>query len=266
MKLRILGACLYAFGLILVAGCGEPEPAIPAAAQDINPYIKAEDRLIHAIEKENVAAVTEALNTGSDPNSPGSGELPPLEVAASRGFVEAGKLLLAKGAEIDQVPVTKVPGENGEMVERRGNAALHTAVATGQIEFVKWLIENKADVNLRNGRDSTPLDIAKNSADMLKAREELAKDPEIIADIAGRMTKTQELIKLLEEQGAKTTQDFEAKKLEDIKGGGIIGSLPPEIRGVTVGPKEPDKKKIEPVPAPDSPQPEAPAPRPLSVP
>jgi ankyrin repeat protein len=266
MKMRILGACITALAAAIVAGCTDPEPAIPAAAQDINPYIKAEDRLIHAIEKGNVAAVEEALNTGSDPNSPGSGALPPLEVAASFGFIEAGQKLLAKGADIDRVAVTKVRGKDGEPIERRGNAPLHTAVQTGQIEFVKWLLDNKADINVRNGRNSTPLDVAMNSAEMLKSREELAKEPEIVADIAARTAKTQEVIKLLEERGAKTTQDFEAKKLEEIKGGGIIGRLPPEIRGTTISPKPVEKPKLESEPRLDERPAEAPVPSPLSVP
>jgi len=212
-------------------GCTEPEPPVPQGAQNIELLIKPEDRLIHAIEKGDLAAVEQALQTGSDPNSPGTEDLPPLEVAARHGFVDAGRALLAHHAEIDRVPTIKAQGEKGEIVQRRGNSALHTAVATGQVEFVRFLIASKADVNIRNGRDTTPLDIAKNSAEMLKRIEDQTTSPESIASIAEKLATTNTLIAILEENGGQTTQDVEAKKLKEINSGGILGRLPPEIRG-----------------------------------
>ena len=237
MKQRQLGAWSLIIVFGLSAGCTEPEPAIPPAAKNIDLLIKPEDRLTHAIEKGDLSAVEQALQSGSDPNSPGSEEFRPLEVAARHGFVEAGRALLAHHAEIDRVPMIKTRGEDGKMIERRGNSAVHTAVATGQVEFVKFLIENKADINVRNGRDTTPLDIAKNSAEMLKSIENEAGTPERIASITEKLAKTNVLITLLEEHGGKTTQDFEAKKLEAINSGGIIGRLPAELRGAVVEPK-----------------------------
>ena len=254
MKLRILKAWSPLIVLVLAAGCTEPEPAVPAAAKNIDLLIKPEDRLIHAIEKGDLSAVEQTLQTGSDPNSPGSGELPPLEVAARHGFVEAGQALLAHHAEIDRVPLVKTRGEDGKMVERRGNSALHTAVAMGQVEFVKFLIENKADINVRNGRDTTPLDIAKNSAEMLKSIENEAGSAERIASITEKLAKTNVLITLLEEHGGKTTQEFEAKKLEAINSGGIIGRLPAELRHATGVPKASKKPFVEPDPSPQQPE------------
>ncbi|MCE9551812.1 MAG: ankyrin repeat domain-containing protein [Planctomycetes bacterium] len=231
MKQRKLGAWSLIVILALAAGCTEPETAVPPAAKNIDLLIKPEDRLVHAIEKGDLSAVEQALTTGSDPNSPGSDELPPLEVAARHGFVDAGRALLAHQADIDRVPIVKTREEDGKMIQRRGNSALHTAVATGQVEFVKFLIDNKADINVRNGRDTTPLDIAKNSAEVLKSIQTEASSPERIASITERLSKTNALITLLEEHGGKTTQDFEAKKLEEINGGGILGRLPAELRG-----------------------------------
>lgn len=259
MKTRSLGAWCPLIVLAAALGCTDPEPVVPPAAKNIDLLIKPEDRLIHAIEKGDLSAVEQALKTGSDPNSPGSDSQPPLEVAARHGFVEAGRALLANQADIDKVPIVKVRGDDGKLVERRGNSALHTAVATGQVEFVKLLIENKVDINIRNGRDTTPLDIAKNSAEMLKSIENEASSPERIASITEKLAKTNVLITLLEENGGKTTQDFEAKKLEEINGGGILGRLPAELRGQTGGSKtskvplgesDSSTKKIEAVPSP----------------
>ncbi|MSQ97508.1 MAG: ankyrin repeat domain-containing protein [Gemmataceae bacterium] len=254
MKQRKLGAWSLIIILALATGCTDPEPAIPPAAKNIDLLIKPEDRLIHAIEKGDLSAVEQALKTGSDPNSPGSEEFLPLEVAARHGFVDAGRALLAHHADIDRVPMVKTRGEDGKLVERRGNSALHTAVATGQVEFVKFLIENKADVNVRNGRDTTPLDIAKNSEEMLKGIENEASTPERIASITEKLAKTNVLITLLEEHGGKRTQDFETKKLEEINGGGIIGRLPVELRQSTGEPKAPKNPAGNPGASPKQPE------------
>ena len=237
---------MFALTLALAAGCSDSPPAAPPAAQTIDSFVKPEDRLIRALEKQDLQAVKEALAAGIDPNNPGTGKLTPLEFAASKGFVDGGKALLAHHVDINGAAIVKERGEDGKMVDRRGNAALHTAVAYGQVDFVKMLIEQKADVNIRNGRGLTPLDMAKSSEEALKGIEEgngtYTPSPDRLALIVEQRDKMSALVALLEEHGGLTTQDFEAKKLEEINSGGIIGELPEEIRLKPL-PRERDGKK-----------------------
>jgi ankyrin repeat protein len=67
-----------------------------------------------------------------------------LHYAASHGYVEIAKLLLAKGADV-----------NATISE--GDAPLHRAVWYGHKETAQLLLSNKADVDIRDGIGRTPL-------------------------------------------------------------------------------------------------------------
>jgi uncharacterized protein len=279
--LRLLAtAGLALLGFSVVGGCTSETPPPP---RDIGQLVKPEDRLIHAIETSDVNGVRTALATGCDPNSAGSGDMPPLHLAASRGFVEAGKLLLDGRADIDLMNVsndsasteknadkntaakngTDKGAENnaGNNPKRRGNTALHTAVMVGNADFVRMLIEHKADLNIRNARDMTPLDLAISQEGALKIAEEQAKDPDRIALVSEQSTKNQAVLAVLREHGARTTQDLEGKRLEDIKSGGILGRLPEQIKSrPESAPPRPLEKKLpieKPPPLEESPPPDS---------
>ena len=64
--------------------------------------------------------------------------------------IEGAKVLLANGADMN----AKLPGLNGAGVN---GTALHGAVAAINIDTVKFLVENKADVNAKDGSGDTPL-------------------------------------------------------------------------------------------------------------
>ena len=64
--------------------------------------------------------------------------------------IEGAKALLANGADMN----AKLPGLNGAGVN---GSALHGAVAAVNLDTVKFLIENKADVNAKDGLGDTPL-------------------------------------------------------------------------------------------------------------
>lgn len=96
----------------------------------------------------DLSAIKNALKNGADLNTldPQFG-IPPLGWAAIRGQTEAVKLLLEKGANINNK-------------HRDGSTALHGAAFLGRVETVKLLLEKGADINIRKNDGMTPMDVA----------------------------------------------------------------------------------------------------------
>lgn len=94
----------------------------------------------------NLASIKAALDSGSDLSGldPQFG-IDPLGWAALNGQTEAVKLLLERGANINNR-------------HKDGSTALHGAAFLGHIETVKLLIEKGADINARKHDGATPLD------------------------------------------------------------------------------------------------------------
>lgn len=89
------------------------------------------------------------LEAGLDANSPDPQFTTPLLRAVDSLWTDGARLLLQHGARVN-VPLSF-----------NGNTPLHLAVGHGSEVMVKLLLENKADVNLRNDKGETPLDLAK---------------------------------------------------------------------------------------------------------
>lgn len=96
----------------------------------------------------DLSAIKTALENGSDLNAldPQFG-IPPLGWAAINGQTAAVKLLLEKGANINNR-------------HRDGSTALHSAAFLGRIETVKLLLEKGADINARSNDGSLPINTA----------------------------------------------------------------------------------------------------------
>ena len=96
----------------------------------------------------DLSTIKTALDNGSDLNAldPQFG-LPPLGWAALHGQTEAVKLLLEKGANINNR-------------HRDGSTALHSAAFLGHVETVKLLLEKGADINARSNDGSLPTNSA----------------------------------------------------------------------------------------------------------
>ena len=96
----------------------------------------------------DLSAIKNALKKGADLNAldPQFG-IPPLGWAAISGQTEVVKLLLEKGAKIDDR-------------HRDGSTALHGAAFLGRVETVKLLLEKGADINIRKDDGMTPIDVA----------------------------------------------------------------------------------------------------------
>jgi len=96
----------------------------------------------------NTEAIKQQLLAGKDINAkePAGGSTP-LIVAATYGQIEAVRLLIEKGADIN----TK---------NNNGSTALHAAAFLAHPEIVKLLLDKGADVNARNNRGETAIYIA----------------------------------------------------------------------------------------------------------
>ncbi len=97
----------------------------------------------------DLSAIKNALENGSDLNAldPQFG-IPPLGWAAINGQTAVVKLLLEKGANINNR-------------HRDGSTALHSAAFLGHVETVKLLLEKGADINIRKDDGMRPIDVAK---------------------------------------------------------------------------------------------------------
>ncbi|KAI1842265.1 hypothetical protein JX265_006892 [Neoarthrinium moseri] len=83
-----------------------------------------------------------------------------LREASITGDVELVRLLLDKGADINEIPP-----ENGRpshwVTDERWGTPLHAAVYYDRVECVKFLLENGAAQDIRNPSGVTPLELAK---------------------------------------------------------------------------------------------------------
>ena len=124
----------------------DPPFAIPEDGDFMKEFLKStENTLAGAARDGNIKAIKQHIAKGADVNEVRF-EMPPLTWAVTTGQIEAAKLLLQHGADIN--------GRN-----RDGNTALHLAVFLGRAETAKLLIKNGADVNTRNGDGATPTDL-----------------------------------------------------------------------------------------------------------
>lgn len=101
-----------------------------------------------AIAEDNLEWLERLLAEGADVNAvKGEYKTTVLMEASVRGNLEAMKLLLEKGANID-------------MVDQDGWTALMGATVQGSLEPVKLLLEHGADVNAKNHNGDTALVMA----------------------------------------------------------------------------------------------------------
>lgn len=135
-----------------------------------------DDRLISAIEKGDMALVSQFLNSGLNPNKrllygtpltyaayagqteivelliehgadpalPDEGGSAPLLCAVQHTHIKTAKALLARGADLSNA-------------DRSGRTPLSIAAANGPPELVAWLLEQGADVHHKDQRGWQPL-------------------------------------------------------------------------------------------------------------
>ncbi|MDH3716684.1 MAG: ankyrin repeat domain-containing protein [Planctomycetota bacterium] len=219
--------------LILLVGCAEEDvvpPEIERKAAEMG------DPLLRAVEDNQVEAAIEALQNGADPNVPKEGELPPLHVAASHGYVEVAEVLIKQKADVNRLSTHPVEGPDGQVKIRPGRTPLHLAVTGNHLKLARLLIEHDAEVNTKNGHDMTPLDLATSKGQFLERLENDEIEPDRLAAITKDIGVNQSIRDLLVEHGAKTSEEIEAahldQRLKEDGGGGILGQINADVQRI----------------------------------
>ncbi len=125
-----------------------------------------ESELFAAIESHNNEAFEEVLSRGVNIEARSPNNCTPLMYAAATNNVEAAKILLERGAEVDAKGFTSRDGT-------ADSTALILAAETGSLELAELLIEKGADVNYINSFNRTALFWAykANKPEMIKLLE-----------------------------------------------------------------------------------------------
>lgn len=159
----VVSRCL-ALGASAEAGCSAaaPDGTSAALARQLQTLVAGADPpLFCAVEHGHPEVVAVLLDHGVDfERRSRASSLTPLEVAARDAKKDVLRLLISRGAAVNQAaPATDSP--------------LHTAVRAvrehGRLDAVRILLEAKADVNATNADDATPLHAApsREAADLL---------------------------------------------------------------------------------------------------
>ena len=152
--------CLTVWLLLVFAACVQPLAAQskailnwqPDETRQPKPFTEAEIKeLMTAVENGRLEQVQNLLKEKPDlVKARDNDGWTPLIMAARFNHVNLIKLRLKSGAKVDDV-------------DNEGSSALHHASASGRMEAVKALVENKARVSLKNQGGDTPRKLAKSS-------------------------------------------------------------------------------------------------------
>jgi ankyrin repeat protein len=148
IKMRRISTVILALILFTFVGCGNEDKSSQQTAESESTVSAPKVDLHSAVVTDDLEAIRQHIKAGSDLNvlEPTRASSP-LITAAFLGKIEAAKILINAGAELNY--------RNAD-----GSTALHTAAAFGKTEAAKMLIDAGADLNLKNNQGSTALHTA----------------------------------------------------------------------------------------------------------
>ncbi len=119
--------------------------------------LESSDELAHtplsiAIMNGHLPVFAKLLNSGADPHTKNKLGMTPLHMISKQGRMEAVLALLR---------ALKEKNSNIDERDNAGNTPLHYATQTGKKDLVEELLKAGADSSLRNKKNETPLDIAR---------------------------------------------------------------------------------------------------------
>ena len=133
----------------------EPAPAVEEEPAEVDAAQAEAERLAAEAAAAEAAAKAEAERIAAERAATVNSYLDRVNAAAPKAataqlYQKRLQTLLPMIAEGQNVNVTTA--------ETKGNTALHYACASGDVELVKWLIENGADVNAKTEAGKTPIE------------------------------------------------------------------------------------------------------------
>lgn len=191
-----------------------PRPIEPKVQNDTNDPNKVDDYLRLALEEESSESVGKYLKEGADPNmtinDPDKNEDVPAIIYAARHNKSSGIIekLLKAGANVEQPYDTSTP--------------LIEAAKYGNLQAVRILLDNSANINAKTRQDSTtlisPISYAILNEDiamiklMLEKREGKISIKDIQNELYEYPTANQEIITILKDYIANQTNQSAGRK------------------------------------------------------
>jgi len=124
---------LTTIAAVLLVGCGNPE---------------ADKALFKAIRNGKIEMVKEAIANGANVNTFNINIITPLHYAVSKSHNEIVELLISKGADVNFMADIS---RNRRSTHSRGLSPLIVAIRVHNVEGVRMLLVNGADINAKDG-------------------------------------------------------------------------------------------------------------------
>ena len=124
---------LITIAAVVLVGCGNPE---------------ADKALLNGINGRKIEMVKEAIANGANVNTFNINIISPLHYAVSKSHNEIVELLISKGADVNFMADIS---RNRRSTHSRGLSPLIVAINVHNVEGVRMLLVNGADINAKDG-------------------------------------------------------------------------------------------------------------------